>query len=82
MNNLEIKNKIIKLGGKEWNKNDISRVYITCDILNALREEVNESEFFQPVSYSKSNNKFFYDVKENAVMRTYKGKATTIEIQY
>ncbi|MGY8897748.1 MAG: hypothetical protein ACKVI8_06920 [Paraglaciecola sp.] len=66
------KQDFINLGGKEWAKEGMERVYITSDIFNKL---VN-------TSFSDSNNKFFFDVKLNALMRSYKGKKPKVEIQY
>lgn len=76
MNNL--KNKIIELGGNEWAKNDMDRVYINNDIHNTLREEKGLSS----INFGERNNKVFFDVKANAVMRSYKGKKPSVEIQY
>ena len=73
------KERIIELGGKEWVKNDMERVYINNEILNTLRVEQG-----LPGGYclGERNNKIFFDAKANAVMRSYKGKKPTIEIQY
>ena len=76
MNNL--KNKIIEMGGNEWDKNDMERVYISNDIHNILREEKD----LGAVNFGERNNKVFFDVKSNAVMRSYKGKRPSVEIQY
>ena len=70
--------KIIELGGKEWKKNGMERIYIANDILNILRAEKDLGE----VSYGERNNKIFFDVSLNAVMRSYKGKKPAVEIQY
>lgn len=75
---VSIKEKIISMGGNEWIKNDMDRVYFNCDILNKLRSEKDMSE----VNLSEKNNKFFFDNTANAVMRSYKGKKPTVEIQY
>ena len=73
-----MKQKIINLGGKEWTKHDMERVYITSDIFNLLLTEKG-----RPGRYlGERNNKIFYDVKANAVMRSYKGKKPSVEIQY
>ena len=72
-----LKNKIIELGGKEWTKGDMDRVYINNEILNILRAERELSV----VSFGASNNKIFFDVKLNAVMRSYKGKPHAVELQ-
>jgi hypothetical protein len=73
-----MKEKIIELGGKEWVKNGMDRVYISCEILNILLEEKGEGS----VNFSASNNKIFFDTTLNAVMRSYKGKKPKTEIQY
>ncbi len=73
-----IKNKIIELGGKEWSKGDMERVYIDNAILNVLQ---TEKELLNS-NFGANNNKIFFDVKANAVMRSYKGKKPTVEIQY
>ncbi len=70
--------KMVELGGKEWEKGDIKRIYITTDILNTLRAEKGLSD----VCYGERNNKIFFDVVKNAVMRSYKGKKPSVEIQY
>ena len=73
-----LKNKMIELGGNEWIKNDIERVYITCEILNKLKNEKGMNESY----FGTYNNKIFFDVKLNAVMRSYKCKKPIVEIQY
>ena len=73
-----LKNKIIEMGGNEWNKNSMERVYITNEIHNVLRKDKG----LDSVNFGERNNKVFFDVKANAVMRSYKGKKPTIEIQY
>ena len=78
MNNLENKEKIISLGGKEWTKNGMERLYIDCGILNILEEEKGLARS----CFGERNNKIFFDVKLNAVMRSYKGKRPSVEIQY
>lgn len=66
------KDKMIELGGKEWVKGGIDRVYIDADIFNDI----------MGTSLGDRNNKFFFDCKKNALMRSYKGKMPKIEIQY
>ena len=73
-----LKNKMIELGGNEWAQNDMERVYINNDILNVL---LTEKEL-GGVNFGERNNKIFFDVKANAVMRSYKGKKPSVEIQY
>jgi len=74
----DLKSKIIGLGGKEWIKNDIERVYINNEIFNVLLSEEGKGS----VNYGESNNKIFFDVKANAIMRSYKNKKPQVEIQY
>lgn len=74
----DLKNKMIELGGKEWAKNGMERVYISNDILNTLLTEKG----LGGVNFSERNNKIFFDVKANAIMRAYKGKKPAVEIQY
>ena len=78
MTNLKNKAKIIALGGNEWNSLKMERVYISNSILNSLRDDQDSP----PVNFGESNNKIFFDVKANAVMRSYKGKKPTVLIQY
>jgi len=73
-----MKEKILELGGKEWVKNDMERIYISNEILNKLLSERGCNE----VNFGERNNKIFFDVKANAVMRSYKGKKPSVEIQY
>ncbi len=73
-----LKSKIIELGGKEWIKGEMERVYINNEILNILREERELS----PVNFGERNNKIFFDVKLSAVMRSYKGKKPAVELQF
>jgi len=75
----DVKAKIISLGGKEWIKGDMHRVYIDNGIHNILRAEEGLNE----VSFGERNNKVWFDVAKNAVLRSYKqSKNPTIEIQY
>ena len=68
------KQDFIKLGGKEWNNHGKERVYITAAIY--------KEHFFPASALSDKSNKFFYDCKTNALMRSYKGKKPTVEFQY
>lgn len=76
MTNLENKQRLIELGGKEWNKHDNESVYITNEILNTLRDEKGLSQ----VNYGKNNNKIFLNVKTNIIMRNYKNKTSIQEL--
>jgi hypothetical protein len=78
MTNLENKAKIITLGGNEWNSKGMERVYISNEVLNILLDEQDISA----VNFSERNNKMFFDVKANAVMRSYKGKTPASIIKY
>lgn len=66
------KQDFMKLGGKEWVKGDMERVYINADTFNKLAD----------VNLSDRNNRFFYDCTTNALMRSHKGKKPTVEAQY
>ncbi|MGH1438226.1 MAG: hypothetical protein ACRBG0_27580 [Lewinella sp.] len=70
----ETKKELLNMGGKEWNNHGKERVYITCDIFNKFTD--------RSYRLKDSNNKFFFDLAKNAIMRSYKGKKPTIEIQY
>ena len=67
-----MKEKFLELGGKEWKKGNIHRIYITADIFNQIME----------TRFSDSRNKFFFDCKKNALMRSYRGKKPSIEKTY
>jgi len=66
------KQDFIELGGKEWVKGEIDRVYINSEIFNRLCD----------TSFSDSKNKFFFDCKTNSLMRSYKNKKPQIEKQF
>jgi len=66
------KQDFIELGGKEWKKGDIERVYINADVFNNIMD----------TNLGDRNNKFFYDCKTNALMRSYKHKKAFVEKQY
>lgn len=66
------KQDFIALGGKEWIRDDMERVYLNADQYNNL----------MGTSFSDKSNKFFFDCKTNALMRSYKGKKPQVEIQY
>ncbi len=71
------KEYLIQLGGKEWTKNDIERVYMSNEVLNKILEEKGLSS----VNYGERNNKIFFDVKTGSIMRSYKGKKPTLELK-
>ena len=62
----------LALGGKEWVKDDMTRIYINAKAFNNL----------MGTSFGDSNNKFFFDVNTSALMRSYKGKKPQVEKQY
>lgn len=66
------KQDFIELGGKEWEKNGMERVYINASIFNKLFG----------TAYGDNTNKFFFDCNENAVMRSHKGKKPQIVKRY
>ena len=66
------KQDFLDLGGKEWVKGEMERVYIEDSVFNKLAD----------TKLSGKNNKFFFDCKSNALMRSYKGKKPQVEIQY
>ena len=66
------KQDFLDLGGKEWVKDDMERVYISDKVYNEL----------MGTNLGERNNKFFFDCKNNALMRSYKGKKPAIEVQY
>jgi len=62
----------LKIGGKEWVKGNLHRVYINADIFNEICG----------TAFSDNKNKFFFDCSKNALMRSYKSKKPQIEKQY
>ena len=66
------KQDFIDLGGKEWIKGEMERVYISSEVFNKL----------MGTSLGDNNNKFFFDCKTNSLMRSYKSKKPKIEAQY
>lgn len=66
------KQDFINLGGKEWTKDDMERVYISASIFNKL----------MGTALGDGNNKFFFDCKTKKLMRSYKGKKPVVEADY
>ncbi|MGD2065873.1 MAG: hypothetical protein PVI43_01720 [Candidatus Bathyarchaeota archaeon] len=66
------KQDFIELGGKEWIKGNIDRVYLNADIFNGIAD----------TNFSDRKNKFFFDCNTNTLMRSYKGKKPTIEKKF
>ena len=77
MNASENKARMIELGGKEWVKEGLDRVYITNEILNTLQDEKG----LGLSCFGERNNKIFFDVETNAIMRRYKNRKPSVEIQ-
>ncbi len=73
-----MKDKMIHLGGKEWAKGELHRVYITPEILNFLEKEKG----LAVSNYSEHNNKIYFDIQLNSIMRRYKNKKPKLEIQF
>ncbi len=74
----EIKKQVIEMGGNEWSKNNMERVYISCGVLNKLREEEG---LRGDLTLGERNNKIFLDVKTGNIMRSYKNKKPTLELE-
>ena len=62
------KQKLIELGGKEWVKGEMERVYVSAEIFNKLAG----------TNFSDKSNKFFFDCKTKKMMRSYKGKRPVV----
>jgi hypothetical protein len=70
----------------------MNRVYITNEILNVLladstlqrmeKTRGGVTQWGRAVKFGERNNKIFFDVKKNAVMRSYKRNKPLVEIQY
>jgi len=69
-----ITNTLLAIGLKVWEKGSMKRIYMTCNQLN----QVTNKGF----SLNDSKNKIFYDFETNAIMRSYKSKKATIEVQF
>lgn len=70
----QITEKLISMGCKIWEKGSIKRIYMTVAQFNTVTGRT--------YSLNENNNKIFYDYTANAIMRSYKGKRPTIEIQF
>tara|TARA_R110000764_G_scaffold58610_1_gene127300 strand:- start:388 stop:642 length:255 start_codon:yes stop_codon:yes gene_type:complete len=68
---------IVSIGGKEWEKNGMHRIYMSIDVFNILLERIGRLQ----ASLNGDKNKVFYDVSTGAVMRSYNGKKPKLEIQ-
>lgn len=69
-----IADKVFAAGGKLWEKAGFKRIYMTCNQFNKVTG--------RDYSLNDNNNKIFYDYAANAIMRSYKGKKPSIEVQY
>lgn len=70
----QITEKLLEMGCKIWEKGSIKRIYMTVAQFNEATGRT--------YSLNENNNKIFYDYAANAIMRSYKGKRPTIEIQF
>ena len=66
------KQDFIAKGGKEWAKGGRERVYVSAEIFNEVAG----------TAFGDNNNSFYFDCTTNALMRSYKGKKPTVEIQF
>lgn len=71
---MNIAETIIANSGKIWEKADIKRIYMTCEVFNKVTG--------RDYNLNDNSNKIFYDYSTNAIMRSYKGKKATIEVQF
>ena len=69
-----IADQLLEMGCKVWEKAGFKRIYMTCAQLNKATG--------RDYSLSDTNNKIFFDYAANAIMRSYKGKKPTIEVQF
>lgn len=65
---------LLAMGLKTWGKDDKKRIYMSVAQFNKITG--------YDYKLSDSNNKIFYDYATNAIMRSYKGKKPTIEVQH
>ena len=70
----QIAEKLLSMGCKTWEKGSIKRIYMTVAQFN----EVTGRTY----SLNDNNNKIFFDYATNAIMRSYKGKKPTVEVQF
>jgi calcineurin-like phosphoesterase len=72
-----IMDDVVKMGGKVWDRGNMSRTYITCDILNTLdKEQGGQGDY----NLNSQNNKLFLDNLTGKVMRSYKNKKAKVEL--
>lgn len=74
MNLKSIAEQLIEAGAKVWENHGFKRIYMTCAQFN----QVTGRDY----NLNDNNNKIFFDYAANAIMRSYKGKKPTIEIQF
>ncbi len=65
---------LLEMGLTVWQNHGKKRIYMSCEQFN----EVTNRDY----SLNSRNNKIFYDFATNAIMRSYKGKAPKIEVQF
>lgn len=69
-----IPEQLIEMGCTIWEKHGKKRIYMSVAQFNAVTG--------YNYSLNDRNNKIFFDYAANAIMRSYKGKRPTIEIQF
>ena len=74
MTTKSIADQLIEAGAKVWEKGNMKRIYMTCSQFNKVTG--------RDYNLNDNNNKIFYDFATNAIMRSYKGKKPTLEVQY
>lgn len=69
-----IETKLLAMGLKVWEKSEMKRIYMTC-------AQFNQATGFS-FNLNDKNNKIFFDYAANAIMRSYKGKKPSVEVQF
>lgn len=69
-----IETKLLAMGLKVWEKAEMKRIYMTC-------AQFNQATGFS-FNLNDKNNKIFFDYAANAIMRSYKSKKPSIEVQF
>jgi hypothetical protein len=69
-----IEAKLLAMGLKVWEKAEMKRIYMTC-------AQFNQATGFS-FNLNDKNNKIFFDCTTNAIMRSYKSKTPSIEVQF
>ena len=74
MTTKSIADQLVEAGAKVWEKGSMKRIYMTYSQFNKVTG--------RDYNLNDNNNKIFYDFATNAIMRSYKGKKPTLEVQY